>query len=191
MRLNLGCGGVKAPGWINVDKAAASKPDQVVDLEALPWPWPDNSAEEVALSHVLEHLGARTETYLGIMQELYRVCRPGAKITITVPHPRHDFFLNDPTHVRAITPDGLSMFSQAVNREWMAKGGANTPLGIYCNVDFAIESVQDTLDPFWFGRAQRKEITPDDLNFAALHYNNVVAQTTIVLRAVKPAGSRG
>lgn len=189
MRLNLGCGSSKMQGWINVDKIAASNPDQVVDLEALPWPWPDDSVDEVLLAHVLEHLGARTEVYLGIIKELYRVCRNGATVTIIVPHPRHDFFLDDPTHVRAITPDGLAMFSQQQNREWMAKGAANTPLGVYHGVDFTIASVKDALDEYWHGRAQRREIKPDELNFAARHYNNVVSQTTIVLKAVKPAGS--
>ena len=189
MRLNLGCGPVRLRGWVNVDKIAASQPDQVVDLEVLPWPWPDDSVEEVVLSHVLEHLGARSEIYIGIMQELYRVCRHGARITIAVPHPRHDFFLDDPTHVRIVTPDGLLLFSQAANREAEAANGANTPLGTYYNVDFAIESVKDMLDPYWHGRAQRKEITPQELDFAAKHYNNVVVQTTIVLRALKPPGA--
>ena len=189
MRLNLGCGTRKMPGWLNVDKVAASGPDQIVDLEALPWPWPDDSVDEVLLTHVLEHLGQRTEVYLGIIKELYRVCRNGATVTIVVPHPRHDFFLDDATHVRPITPDGLVMFSQKQNREWMAKGAANTPLGLYHGVDFAFASVKDTLDEYWHGRVQRREITPDELNFAARHYNNVVAQTTIVLKAVKPPGS--
>jgi hypothetical protein len=189
MRLNLGCGSSKMPGWVNVDKIAASGPDQVVDLEALPWPWPDDSVDEVLLAHVLEHLGARTDAYLGIIKELYRVCRNGATVTIIVPHPRHDFFLDDPTHVRTITPDGLVMFSQQQNREWMAKGAANTPLGVYHGVDFAFVSVKDTLDEYWHGRVQRREIKPDELDFAARHYNNVVSQTTIVLKAVKPAGS--
>ena len=37
MRLNLGCGNSKIPGWTNVDKIGACSPDQVVDLEAFPW----------------------------------------------------------------------------------------------------------------------------------------------------------
>ena len=78
MRLNLGCGQDKRDGWTNVDKMAAAEPDQVVDLEELPWPWPDSSVEEVAMKHVLEHLGAETDVYLGIIKELYRVCRHGA-----------------------------------------------------------------------------------------------------------------
>lgn len=190
MRLNLGCGNRKFPGWLNVDKVAACKPDQVVDVEVLPWPWPDDSVEEVLLAHVLEHLGAQTDVYLGIIKELYRVCRDGAKITVIVPHPRHDFFLDDPTHVRPITEDGLAMFSQAANREWMARGIANTPLGIYLGIDFAIESVQYDLDAHWAGRLQRREVTNQELDYARKSYMNVVTQTQIVMRAIKPAGRK-
>jgi hypothetical protein len=188
MRLNLGCGNRKIAGWMNVDKVAATNPDQIVDLEALPWPWPDDSIDEVLLSHVLEHLGAETDVYLGIIKELYRVCRDGAKITIVVPHPRHDYFLSDPTHVRPIIPEGLQMFSQAINRKWIAAGLADTPLGLYTGVDFEIETATPTLDEPWRGRFERKEISPTELTQAARSYSNVVMQFTVVLRAVKPAG---
>src|SRR5271156_6272741 len=174
MRLNLGCGNRKISGWVNVDKVAACSPDQVVDLEKFPWPWPDNSVEEVSLSHVLEHLGGVTEIYLGIIKELYRVCLDGAKISIVVPHPRHDHFLTDPTHVRVITPDGLRMFSQTANRQWIAAGAANTPLGLYIGVDFAIDSINAIPDEPWKGRFKRKEISLTDLQDAARKYNNVI-----------------
>ena len=188
MRLNLGCGNRKFPGWVNTDKVAACNPDQVVDLEHLPWPWPDDSVDEVMLSHVLEHLGQATDVYLGLIKELYRVCRDGAKITVIVPHPRHDHFLNDPTHVRAVTEEGLNMFSQASNRKLMALGAANTPLGVYMNVDFAIQNVTYDLDDVWLGKAQRGEVTPADLQYAKATYSNVVTQTTIILKAIKPPG---
>jgi predicted SAM-dependent methyltransferase len=189
MKLNLGCGNKKIPDWINVDKIAACNPDQVVDLERLPWPWADDSVDMVLLNHVLEHLGAVTETYLGIIKELHRVCRPDAWISINVPHPRHQHFINDPTHVRAITPQGLRMFSQAQNRAWIARGHANTPLGIYLGVDFTIEKVSWVLDEFWRDQVKRHEISKADLSKAIRHYNNVVTEIKIVMRAVKPSGS--
>ncbi|MBX9774634.1 MAG: hypothetical protein K2Y71_09485 [Xanthobacteraceae bacterium] len=190
MRLNLGCGNHKVDGWLNVDKVPACNPDQIVDLEALPWPWPADSVDEIVLSHVLEHLGAANDVYLGIFKELYRVSRNGMRITIIVPHPRHDHFLNDPTHVRPITEIGLLMFSQTANRYWIAAGGADTPLGIYLGIDFETVSVQRRLGEPWSGRFERGEITSADLDYAASTYNNVIQQTEIVLRAIKPAGSK-
>lgn len=187
MRLNLGCGKAKIPDWTNVDLVAAVEPDQVVDLEKLPWPWPDDSVDGVRMMHVLEHLGATRDAYLGIIKELYRVCKDGAEVLIAVPHPRHDFFLFDPTHVRAITPAGLEMFSQEENRKWMAMGVSNTPLGIYLGVDFKIVSAEQTLSEPWLGRLKRGEITIAEVEHAAQFYNNVVSEYRIVMRAVKPA----
>lgn len=188
MRLNLGCGNHKLQGWVNVDKEPACAPDQVVDLEKLPWPWPDDAAEEALFHHSLEHLGASTEIYLGIIKELYRVCRDGAKVTITVPHPRHDHFLDDPTHVRPVTAGGLEMFSQAKNREWQAKGVANTPLALYLGVDFAVMSVNMRPDPAWAEKFLSGKFTKQQMREAELTHNNVVTAITVVLQAVKPAG---
>jgi hypothetical protein len=189
MRLNLGCGNHHHGGWVNVDRVSACNPDQVWDLEQFPWPWPNSSAEEVHLSHVLEHLGAETSVYLGIIKELYRVCHDGAHITIVVPHPRHDNFLIDPTHVRPITPEGLRMFSQRLNLEWIKANNANTPLGLYNDVDFDTVSAQAQLAEPWRSQAENKTISEGALRRAASMHNNVIEQFTIVLRAVKPSTS--
>ena len=188
MRLNLGCGNRKLEGYLNVDSAPACRPDSIVDLERFPWPWPDGSADEVVLRHVLEHLGADTAVYLKVMQELYRVCAPGAAITVTVPHPRHDDFLSDPTHVRPILPQGLEMFSQARNWEWAAKSHANTPLGQYLGIDFEVVSVNMRPDEPWRSELQAGRLTTQGLARAVRQFNNVIKEIEIVLRAVKTAG---
>ena len=185
MKLNLGCGSDRRQGWVNVDKYATSAPDQVVDLEQLPWPWPDSAAEEVLLRHVLEHLGTTAAAYLGIMTELWRVCADQAKVVIVVPHPRSDQYLNDPTHVRPITAAGLELFSQARNREWQAKNMPNTPLGLQLGIDFALEQVNMTPDEPWASRYRKGEISASELHQAARQFNNVIAETAITLRAVK------
>src|SRR5262245_13749254 len=165
---------------------AACSPDSVVDMELLPWPWPDDSVEEIVMHHVLEHVGRDTDTYLGIVKELWRVRKRGARIRITVPHPRHRHCLDDPTHVRVITPDGLRLFSQRLNREWAQQGAANTPLGIYLGVDFEVEAVEYDLDEPWKGQVERGEIGEQELLAAERRYNNVVSQILITLRVVKP-----
>src|SRR6516162_7107644 len=122
MKLNLGCGSQILEGWVNVDRIG--KPDQVLDLETFPWPWPDNSADEILLNHVLEHLGQQPDVFIAIMRELYRVCRDGATLQIRVPHPRHDNFLTDPTHVRPVTARTMEMFSREANLESQRLGGS-------------------------------------------------------------------
>lgn len=186
LRLNLGCGRNPKRGWINVDKAHAAAADQVVDLETLPWPWADNSVDAILLHHVLEHLGQRTETFLGIVKELYRVSKPGAEITIVVPHPRSDDFVNDPTHVRAVTPAALRLFDQGVNREWEAAGHPNTPLGVYLGVDFRIKTLNFSPDEPWLSRFNSGEIDRNGLAEAERSFSNVIKEITIVWEAVKP-----
>jgi hypothetical protein len=184
MRLNLGCGNRRLEGYFNVDKYPACNPDAVVDLEVLPWPWPDNSVEEVDLHHVLEHLGQRTETFLGIMGELYRVMMPNALAHITVPHPLSDGFLGDPTHVRPITPISLHLFSQARNRETIARGWPNTPLGLYLGIDLELVEVRYEVQPHW------RELASDpsrkqEMERAIFERFNVVSDIKMTMRKVE------
>jgi hypothetical protein len=185
MKLNLGCGPKRVAGWVNVDKAPMFQPDQVADLEAFPWPWPDSSAEEVLLNHVLEHLGHAPDTFIGVMKELWRVCKPGAQVRVHVPDPRHESFIGDPTHVRPVTLDTLALFSQAFNRQTMAEGAANTPLGLMHGVDFDIASHEIVYDQPWRGRLERGEITREQASEAARTYLNVIQEHRFVLVARK------
>jgi predicted SAM-dependent methyltransferase len=183
LKLNLGCGEHHKDGYVNVDKYG--NPDVLHDLETFPWPWEDNSVQEVQLNHVLEHLGESAVVYFRIIKELYRICKAGAKIYIAVPHPRHDDFLNDPTHVRVVTHDGLLLFSKSKNREWVDGGYANSPLGLYLDVDFEIESMNYVLDSVWAEKLNKKEITEEYINQAFRNFNNVVKEIRMVLKVVK------
>lgn len=184
LKLNLGCGASRLPGFVNVDKFG--DPDVRHDLEVFPWPWETSSVGEVVLSHVLEHLGQTTDVYLGVIRELYRVCAPDATIHVVVPHPRHDDFLTDPTHVRAVTPGGLAMFSKRLNRVWQEGGFSNTTLGLYLDVDLEIMGVTPVYDEPWASRLAAGEIDQAELDRAARMYNNVVKQYAMGLRVVKP-----
>jgi hypothetical protein len=186
IRLNLGCGLRRLEGFVNVDKYG--EPDLTHDLETFPWPWADDSVEEIVLNHVLEHLGRDPDVYIKIMKEMYRVCRDGATIRIIVPHFRHDYFYDDPTHVRAVTPLGLMLFSQRQNREWIARGAANSPLGLFHGIDFELTDVKYRPSAHWF------RLHPDPtvdlnalLNEAALS-NNLIEEIHLTLRPVKPPG---
>lgn len=181
LRLNLGCGSRKFDDWVNVDISDHGKPDLVWDLEKTPWPWPDDSVVEIEMNHVLEHLGQSSRAFLEIMREMYRVCMAGAVIHIKVPHPRHDNFINDPTHVRAVTPEMLSLFDQEWNRKWAEMGAANTPLGLILDVDFFVENVTYLPDPLWQERLSSRSHSEVDFQLAARRENNVISEISIDL----------
>ena len=183
LKLNLGSGSNPRPGYLNVDKHGS--PDLVWDLERLPWPWESSSVDEVVLSHVLEHLGAGPEQFIGVMKELYRVCRDGAQVHIRVPHPRHDFFLADPTHVRPILPATLELFSRRRNLEWQASGAPNTPLALYHAVDFEIEDSSVVLDEPYRTQLKEGRITQAEAQALVERYNNVASEIRITLRVRK------
>ena len=184
LKLNLGSGQRPMPGFVNVDKFG--EPDVRWDLEQFPWPWATSSVGEVVLSHVLEHLGATAETHFGIMKELYRVCCDGALVRIAVPHPRHDDFLGDPTHVRAFTAQTFELYSKASCEKWAREQAANSPLALYLDVDFEIDKLRLHLDEPWHSRFTRGELPIDELNDAVRRYNNVVKELRVVLRVKKP-----
>lgn len=182
LKLNLGCGFKRLPGCVNVDSEPKCCPDQVVNLEQFPWPWPDNTVSEVHLVHVLEHLGREPQVYMGIMKELWRVCVPQAAIYITVPHHRHDNFHADPTHVRVVTPLGLSLFDKVQCERWIEEGYSNTPLAIYCGVDFEIVDIRYDFERAWLDRLESGAISEEQLWDAVQHQCNVVTQLRVVLR---------
>jgi hypothetical protein len=186
LRLNLGCGHHKMPGWVNVDKFSACAPDLLVDLETFPWPWPDGAVREIRMGHVLEHLGGTSAVYIGVMKELWRVCADGATITITVPHPRHDDYVSDPTHVRPITANGLTLFSRKANDYWKRANCSNTPLAYYHGVDFDLVSADYVLDEPWASDLGAGRIDRAAADQAVLRYNNVIKEQQFVLRVVKP-----
>lgn len=184
MKLNLGCGYNKYPGYVNVDQDANCNPDIVADLEER-LPFDDNSVDEIIMFHVLEHLGQDVQTYFSIWKELYRVLKPEGEIKITVPHWNHENFHHDPTHVRKVTPVGVNMFSQKKNRRTIEEGGQETTLGLQLGIDIEVEGVHYDLSP-WFQQAmqgQPREVVEREMN----HLNNACWQLHIYARAKKCA----
>lgn len=92
MKLNLGCGDRLFAGYIGVDVCAPA--EQITDLND-PWPWPDNSVEEVLAYDVFEHLVDKNHT----LNELWRVLKPGGIAQLQVPDASEgDGADCDPTH---------------------------------------------------------------------------------------------
>ena len=92
--LHLGGGQKKASGSICVDLNPRSQADVLCDLDQFPYPFANSVFDSILCEHVLEHL----ENPIRVMEELHRVCKPGARIYIYVPYFSSIFFYRDPTH---------------------------------------------------------------------------------------------
>ena len=93
--LDLGCGSKRrVENACRVDINRSVGPTVVADLNIIPFPFSDCSFDRILCIHVLEHL----DDIPGIMEELYRLCRPGGTVEIVVPHYSHRNAYTDPTH---------------------------------------------------------------------------------------------
>ena len=185
LNLNLGSGSKRIEGFVNLDKFDTFNPDIVHDLEIFPYPFKDSSVDKIILSHVMEHIGQTPDMFNSIIRELYRICKNQAIMDITVPHPRHDDFLADPTHVRPITVLGLSLYDKEKNRQWEKENKANSPLGLIHNVNFKIINVRYDLTRDYVKMVKEKKITQEKLFEMIERYNNIVKQIFIQLKVIK------
>lgn len=94
IRLDIGCGGNCAPGWVSLDRSEAVNPDILCDLEVDGIPLPDNSVSAVRAIAILEHVARPLE----LTDEIWRVCRDKTIVDIVVPHWSSDGAHLDPTH---------------------------------------------------------------------------------------------
>lgn len=81
MKLHIGCGEDYKGGFVNLDNNLRVKADVYADLDKR-LPFESNTFDYVLADSVIEHV---KETFK-IMEEIWRVCKPGATIIIHVPH---------------------------------------------------------------------------------------------------------
>jgi predicted SAM-dependent methyltransferase len=81
-KLNLGCGPYPIDGYVNIDANPRQKPDLCRDVRR-GLPYDDASVDHIVASHFLEHLSC--DEMLDVMEECYRVLKPGCVLSITVP----------------------------------------------------------------------------------------------------------
>ena len=119
------------------------------------------------------------------MKEMYRVCEAGAVIHIAVPHPRHDNFISDPTHVRPVVPMTMQLFSKRNNLMWQELKAANSPLALYHEVDFEVIDTTFVLDEPYVSDLKAGKLAAEDLEPLMRQYNNVASEIRMTLRVIK------
>ena len=170
LKLHLGCGRTILPGWVNVDLAKLPGVDVVADLErcrTAPLPFADESVDEFLMSHVIEHV----RDTLGLMQELHRIAKPGAKLVARMPYGSSDDAWEDQTHVRAYFIQSWGYFSQPYY--WRADYGFRG--------DWQPETLQLLVDKKEFEFAH-----PQAILRRVMSERNVVKEMVATLACVKP-----
>lgn len=83
MKLNLCCGEGKLKDFVNIDKQALVQPDLVLDLTKEPYPYEDNSVDEIWLMHGIEHIEYKHWDFF--FMEANRVLIPNGKFVLGYP----------------------------------------------------------------------------------------------------------
>lgn len=92
-----------------LDVDPGCKPDVVHDLNVLPYPFADDTFEEIHAYEVLEHCGRQgdVEFFFGQFHEFWRILRPGGFLVGTVPLWESPWAWGDPGHTRVIPRQAL------------------------------------------------------------------------------------
>jgi predicted SAM-dependent methyltransferase len=192
LKINIGSGFKRFDGFLNVDDDPIVEPDYVVNLEGGKLPFEDSSVEAVIAHHVLEHIG---QGFIPLMQELYRVCCHGAILDIRVPHHFHELFINDPTHKRPITVEGMRLFSKKYMDEHMRTMKSSSGMAYKYNVDFEIawfgyeydSFYHDMMKDYYARKEEGNTSLQEDFAFIRLfrEANNTTTETLIKLVVIK------
>lgn len=121
IKLDLACGSSKREdGYIGVDISEDTTADIIWDLNQYPWPFEDNSIDEIYCSNYVEHIphdiqnGSKLDGLIQFMNECYRILKPDGKMTILAPYYTSMRAYGDPTHVRFICDFTFYYY----NKEW-------------------------------------------------------------------------
>ena len=164
-RLDLACGNNKLNGYLGVDiTLVGTEADVCWDLEKHPWPFEDDSIDEIFCRHYIEH----TSDLIMFMNEVYRILRVGGKATFIAPYYTSIRAWQDPTHKRTI--------SEATFLYYTKKYLKDNNLEHYpIHTDFILEDVSYVIEEEFRG------FPKDDLEFAMRHFWNVIADIKVVL----------
>src|SRR5436853_6281407 len=92
--LDIGCGANKVAGAIGMDVNPRTAADVIHDLDDLPYPFADDSFDDVIGRHVIEHVA----NPMAVMTELNRITRAGGVARLLAPHCTTPAVATDLTH---------------------------------------------------------------------------------------------
>jgi SAM-dependent methyltransferase len=153
--LDLGCGfrpknPFNAEELYGIDILALDIKDfefKMADLNIEPIPYPDNYFDYVTAFDFIEHVprllyvdGKARNPFIEIMNEIYRVLKPGGVFKAHTPHYPHPEAFTDPTHINIITDKSVDYFTNHTE-EFL--------LGQLYGFKGNFEKINQYIDPEW------------------------------------------
>lgn len=123
MKLNLGCGLDKPPEFVNIDKNTLVRPDIVLDLNVVPWPFGDSQIESIRARFVIEHI----DSFIDFFNECHRILKCSAILDVIAVHGQSPNLWTDPTRRRGYSRECFSFLepetyvaaqSRYTSRKW-------------------------------------------------------------------------
>jgi predicted SAM-dependent methyltransferase len=115
--LDIGCGRNKLPGAVGLDVVPLDTVDVVHDLNVFPYPFADNTFDTIRAIHVIEHMKSVVKT----MEELHRIAKSNAIVTIVTPHYTDSSSWQDPTHLWHLNSGSFSFFEEGHQSNYYSK----------------------------------------------------------------------
>lgn len=159
MELLIGCGSNKTkklhkPGqenWnnlITLDNNKDHKPDVLWDLNEFPYPFEDNTFDEIHAYEVLEHTGRQGDYKFFFEQfsEFWRILKPNGTFIATCPSRHSPWAWGDPSHTRVLQKEHLIFLQQAQYNEQIGKSPMSDFRDIY-KADFKVtHEIENNMD---------------------------------------------
>ena len=171
--LLIGCGSVLTKklaltgyeqweGRVTLDINPDHKPDVVWDLMQFPYPFEDNTFDEIHAYEVLEHTGTQGDYKFFFKQfsEFWRIMKPEGVFLGTCPMPNSVWAWGDPSHTRIVQKANFGFLSQNFYKEQVGVTPVSDFRYIY-KEDFDFVFTDEKDDSFRFGL---KAVKPSRIN---------------------------
>ena len=129
-------------GRVTLDINADHKPDVVWDLMQFPYPFDDNTFDEVHAYEVLEHTGAQGDYKFFFKQwsEFWRIMKQDGLFFGTVPQVGTVWALGDPSHTRVVQAENFVFLDQQIYKDGVGKTAMSDFRYLY-KADFMVGAV--------------------------------------------------
>lgn len=140
VRVNLGCGSVYKPGYVNIDRYDSSVADTICDIDNLPFK--SNSIALIEASQLIEHFDYVHCKY--ILSEWFRVLGPGGALVLETP----DLEKGSQKLVSS------NLENQKTTLQWLY--GIDSP-GMRHKTGFTFNLLRSLLEEIGFGKISREK----------------------------------